>query len=87
MKVTLRLKLYRNPATEAALWETLLQFTDCFNAVCTYGWEQNERNGTRLHRATYKSLRKAHPDLPAQLVVAARRKAGEALKSVQERKK
>jgi putative transposase len=87
LKVTLRLKLHIDPATEAALWETLLQFTDCFNAVCTYGWEQNERNGTRLHRATYKSLRKAHPDLPAQLVVAARRKAGEALKSVQERKK
>jgi putative transposase len=87
VKVTLRLKLHIDPATEAALWETLLQFTDCFNAVCTYGWEQNERNGTRLHRATYKSLRQAHPDLPAQLVVAARRKAGEALKSVQERKK
>ncbi|HLI47760.1 MAG TPA: hypothetical protein VKV18_03585, partial [Chthonomonas sp.] len=46
-----------------------------------------ERNGTRLHQATYQPLRKAHPDLPAQLVVAARRKAGEALKSVQERKK
>jgi len=87
VKVTLRLKLHIDPATQKALRETLLQFTDCFNAVCTYGWEQNERNGTRLHRATYKSLRKAHPDLPAQLVVAARRKAGEALKSVQERKK
>ncbi|HLH78891.1 MAG TPA: hypothetical protein VKV29_01265, partial [Chthonomonas sp.] len=87
MKVTLRLKLHIDPATEAALWETLLQFTDCFNVVCRYGWDNNERNGTRLHRATYKSLRQAHPDLPAQLVVAARRKAGEALKSVQERKK
>ncbi|HLH80697.1 MAG TPA: hypothetical protein VKV29_10500, partial [Chthonomonas sp.] len=87
VKVTLRLMLYRNPATQKALRETLLQFTDCFNAVCRYGWDNNERNGTRLHRATYKPLRQAHPDLPAQLVVTARRKATEALKSVAERKK
>ncbi|HLI47234.1 MAG TPA: hypothetical protein VKV18_00885, partial [Chthonomonas sp.] len=64
MKVTLCLKLHVDPATQKALQETLLQFTDCFNAVCTYGWEQNERNGTRLHQATYQPLRKAHPDLP-----------------------
>ncbi|HLI47618.1 MAG TPA: transposase, partial [Chthonomonas sp.] len=87
MKVTLRLKLYRDPATETALRETLLQFTDCFNAVCRYGWDNNERNGTRLHQATYKPLRQAHPDLPSQLVVSARMKATEALKSVAERKK
>jgi len=87
VKVTLRLKLHIDPATQKALKETLLQFTDCFNAVCRYGWDNNERNGTRLHRATYKSLRKAHPDLPAQLVVSARMKATEALKSVAERKK
>jgi len=87
VKVTLRLKLYRDPATETALRETLLQFTDCFNAVCRYGWDNNERNGTRLHQATYKPLRQAHPDLPSQLVVSARMKATEALKSVAERKK
>lgn len=87
MKVTLRLKLHIDPATEAALRETLVQSTDCFNAVCTHGGEQNQRNGTRLHQATYKPLREAHPDLPSQLVVSARMKATEALKSVAERKK
>src|SRR5579862_6551098 len=76
-----------DPATEAALRETLEQSTNCFNIVCRYGWDANARNGTRLHQATYQPLRAAHPDLPSQLVVSARRKAAEALKSVQECKK
>jgi IS605 OrfB family transposase len=59
----------------------------CFNAVCRYGWDHNERNGTRLHQATYKVLRDIYPELPSQLVVSARMKACEALKSTQECKK
>ncbi|HZO87796.1 MAG TPA: transposase [Chthonomonadaceae bacterium] len=87
MKVTLRLKLHVDPATQSALRATLEQSTACFNVVCRYGWDNNERNGTRLHQATYKPLRKAHPDLPSQLIVSARMKAAEALKSVAERTK
>jgi IS605 OrfB family transposase len=87
LKATLRLKLNTDEATVALLQETARQSTACFNAVCRYGWEHEERNGTRLHQATYKSLRETHPELPSQLVVSARMKATEALKSVQERKK
>jgi hypothetical protein len=83
LKVTLRLKLHLIPATEAVLRETLEQSTACFNAVCRQGWNHDERNGTRLHQATYKTLREAHP----QLVVSARMRAAEALQSVQERKR
>ena len=87
MKATLCLKLHTDPTIDAALHETLRQSTACFNAVCRYGWQHNQRNGTRLHQATYRSLRAEYDTLPSQLVVSARMKAAEALKSVAERKK
>ena len=85
MKATLRLKLHTDPATTAALHTTLRLSTACFNAVCRYGWHHHERNGIRLHHGTYRTLRAQHPTLPSQLVVSARMKAGEALKSGEER--
>jgi len=87
MKATLRLKLHLSPASEAALHETMRQFTACFNAVCRYGWDIGERNGVRLHHATYSNLRQRFDRLPSQLVVSSRMKATEALKSVEERHK
>ncbi|MDX1935407.1 MAG: transposase [Capsulimonadales bacterium] len=86
-RLTLRLKLHTDDATKAALLDTLRQSTACVNAVCRYGWDNRERNGTRLHHATYKTLRADYPSLPSQLVVSARRKATEALKSTEERRK
>lgn len=81
MQRTIRLKL--NPTREQAaiLRETLAEFTVCFNAVAAYGWENREKNGVKLHKATYYPLRAEHPKLPAQLVCAARVKATEAVKS------
>jgi IS605 OrfB family transposase len=71
------------PTTEqsAVLLETTQQYTDCFNAVAAYGWEHREKNGVELHKATYYPLRTAYPQLPAQLVISARSKATEAIKS------
>ena len=82
MKATLKLRLHTCRETESILLETLRQSTACFNAVTVQGWETAERNGTRLHHATYKTLREAYPALPSQLHCAARVKATEALKSV-----
>ncbi|MCW3099205.1 MAG: ISSoc1, transposase [Chthonomonadaceae bacterium] len=82
LKATLRLKLHTCPAVDAALHETLRQSTACFNAVCRHGWDHHERNGTRLHQSTYRSLRQLYDRLPSQLVISARMKAAEALKSV-----
>jgi putative transposase len=82
LKATLKLRLHTNRETESILLETLRQSTACFNAVTVQGWETAERNGTRLHHATYKALRGNFPDLPSQLHCAARVKATEALKSV-----
>jgi len=84
MKATLRLKLHTDPAPKAALRETLRQSTECFNAVCQYGWKHHERNSTRLHQSTYSCLRHLYPALPSQLVISARMKGAEALISVAE---
>lgn len=63
------------------LLETMQQYTTCFNTVAAYGWEKGEKNGVELHKATYYPLRADYPQLPAQLVISARAKAAEAVKS------
>jgi len=65
----------------AALAETSRQFTAVFNAVCAYGWQQNEKNGIELHRALYYPLKAEYPALVSDLHVQARVKATEAVKS------
>src|SRR6266567_3758066 len=55
--------------------------TACFNAVARLGFTAKIRNGVDLHKETYYELRHQYPDLPAQLVCAARVKATEAVKS------
>jgi IS605 OrfB family transposase len=63
------------------LLQTIQQYTQCFNAVATYGWGHSEKNSVELHKATYYPLRESHPHLPSQLVISARVKASEAVKS------
>ena len=72
-----------NPTKEQAhiLARTLQEHTECFNAVARLGFASQCSNGVELHKATYSALRKQHPDLPAQLVCAARVKATEAVTS------
>ena len=81
MQRTLRLKLQPTPAQERILLETTRQHTACYNAVTSYGWETKNKNGVALHKATYYDLRGQFPDLPAQLVIAARMRATESLAS------
>ncbi len=71
------------PTKEQAciLQRTLAEHTACFNAVARLGFETGMRNGVELHKETYYPLRAQYPDLPAQLVCAARVKATEAVKS------
>lgn len=80
MQRTIRLRLEPTREQADALLETLRQHTECFNAVCAYGWQHQEKNGVRLHHATYRALREQFPALPAQLVIAARERAREALR-------
>lgn len=72
-----------NPTPEQAriLKQTLDEHTACFNEVARVGFTTQCSNGIELHKETYYPLRAAYPDLPAQLVCAARVKATEAVKS------
>jgi predicted transposase len=78
---TIRFPLLPTVEQYNVLLETIRQYTGCFNAVAAYGWEHIEKNGVELHKATYYPLRESYPKLPAQLVISARAKATEALKS------
>lgn len=83
---TVRLKLGADAETGERLAETVRQYAKAFNAVAETGWKSKTTNGVNLHRQTYRSLRD-ELDLPSQLVISARMKASEALKSVRERAK
>ena len=81
MQRTIRFLLLLTPEQESVLVETMQQYTACFNTVAAYGWKKQEKNGVELHKATYYPLRADFPRLPAQLVISARAKATEAVKS------
>ncbi|MBE3559070.1 MAG: IS200/IS605 family element transposase accessory protein TnpB [Ktedonobacteraceae bacterium] len=72
-----------NPTPEQArtLKTTLEQHTACYNAVAREGFTTACSNGVELHKRTYYPLRAAYPNLPAQLVCAARVRATESVKS------
>ena len=81
MQRTIRFPLLPTPEQESVLFETMQQYTACFNMVAAYGWENDEKNSVELHKATYYPLRADYPQLPAQLVISARAKAAEAIRS------
>src|SRR5690242_18460001 len=72
-----------HPTEEQAqiLKRTIEEYTACFNVVADLGFTSQCSNGVELHKSTYYDLRQQYPDLPAQLVCAARVKATEAVKS------
>jgi len=81
MDRTLVVPLHPTPEQAHSLSKTLEQHTACFNAVAHEGFTTGCSNGVELHKRTYYPLRAQFPDLPAQLVCAARVKATEAVKS------
>src|SRR5260370_2711567 len=81
MDRTVRIQLHPTPEQAQGLQETLRQFTEAFNQVCRYGWEHIERNGVRLHHAMYYDTKAACPGLVSDLLIQARVKATEAVKS------
>jgi putative transposase len=81
MQRTICIRLTTLPEQDTILTETLAGSRECFNAVSAFGWEHREKNGVTLHKSTYYDLRAEHPTLPSQLVISARMKATEAIKS------
>ena len=78
---TVKIQLHPTPEQAILLSETLAQFTYAFNLVCRYGWDNQERNGVRLHHATYYESKAACPGLVSDILIQARVKATEAVKS------
>jgi hypothetical protein len=81
MERTIVVQLKPTPEQASLLKTTLEHHTACFNAVAREGFTTGCSNGVELHKRTYYPLRAQFPDLPAQLVCAARVKATEAVKS------
>jgi IS605 OrfB family transposase len=81
MQRTIRLQLTPSPAQATLLAITAQQFTALFNPVCAHGWANSICNGVTLHHATYYPAKSLAPNLVSDLVVQARVKATEALRS------
>ncbi len=81
MDRTLVVQLTPTPEQASILKRTLVEHTACFNEVARVGFTGKCSNGVELHKQTYYPLRAQYPDLPAQLVCAARVKATEAVQS------
>ncbi len=81
MQRTIRVRLHANEEQRKMLAETTSQFTCAFNMVAAYGWQQHEKNGVRLHHATYYQVKAEASGLVSDLIIQARVKATEALAS------
>ena len=77
---TARIKLAIEPDQALRLENTGREYARAFNEVVQRGWKDKLTNGVELHKRTYRKLRE-ELDLPSQLVISARMKAVEALKS------
>jgi len=81
MQRTIRIKLQPTQEQATALLGTRRQFTDVFNVVAAYGWQERIKNGVVLHHALYYPLKAQSPDLVSDLHIQARVKATEAVAS------
>jgi putative transposase len=84
LTMTLRLPVVAGEREMALLLESGRRFTASFNRTALVGWAQNIRSSVDMHKATYRA-EAVGAGLPSQLVISARMKAAEALKSVRDR--
>lgn len=87
MKRTIQLRLKTDEETARALAETTGLFTRAFNVVCRVGWDAGVRNSVKLHRLTYLQAKGECPGLVSDLLIQARVKASETLRSAFTRKR
>lgn len=87
MQRTIKLKLNTSGKQNQILLQILNEFTKAFNFVCEYGWLNSEKNGVKLHHATYYTVKELCKGLVSDLIIQARMKATEAVKSAFARKK
>jgi putative transposase len=68
MQRTIRLQLNTTREQTPVLKRTLEEFTQAFNFVCEVGWQTEEKNGVRLHHATYYTLKERCKGLVSDLI-------------------
>jgi len=83
---TISIKIKPTPEQHKLLQETTKFFTVAFRDCIDYGWSHNTTNKAKIHHATYYRLRNK-TNLPADVLIQARQKACETLKSLYQRKK
>jgi putative transposase len=76
-----RVCLRPTPEQAGLLAETTRQFTAVVDAVCAHGHAAGEKNGVRLHHATYYPQKARWPALVSDHHVQTRMKATEAIRS------
>lgn len=84
MQLTIKTKLLTDDDTLQALKATQTAFTGSFNRIAKHGWDMERPNKIEIHHQTYyqeKNLSK----LPSALLITARDKAVEAIKSARAR--
>lgn len=86
MQITIRLPLKVGPDDRALLEEVGARFTASYNRVSRIAWDEQIRSGVDLHHRTYYAEKEAS-ELPSQLVISARMKALESVKSARTRLK
>src|SRR2546423_15630582 len=79
MDRTVRIQLHPTPEQAKALEETIAQFTQAFNQVCAYGWENQEKNGVSLIHETYSDTKVSFLGLVRDFIIQDRVKSTEAL--------
>ncbi len=79
---TITFKLQLPGGGPPALLDTMRAYTTAFSTSAQWGFENHTWNKVENHKATYKAVREAVPDLPSSLVQGARDCACEALKAV-----
>lgn len=86
MHRTISIKIKPTEEQHRFLLQTIEAFTSAFNFCLTYGWENKTTSKRKIHDATYYPL-KEKTRLPADLLIQAREKACNTLRSLYERKK
>lgn len=84
---TISLQLNISPKQAPILKHTFSEFTQAFNYVCELAWHTQEKNGIKLRHATYYSVKEIYKGLVSDLIIQARTKATEAVKSAFARKR
>jgi IS605 OrfB family transposase len=81
MQRTLCLTLDPSADQAGVLRDISQVFTSAFNQVAEVGWREGIGNAIKLHHLTYYAVKAAHPTLVSDLIVQARVKAAESVRS------